>query len=172
MSSSIFWKRSCTIGTNFSSNVRSRSSVQQSGPGDIFLWEWGYSFNLKIESFKYYQVISHWMIMVACVFVRYWSVSSKLSDVYVQICLWYFLIHEIIISIILNVLRSVLWPRIWYMICGHLKKLCVLLMWVEYQNFINANTLVDGVAFFCVFADVCVQLFYQLLREECWCLQL
>lgn len=36
MLSSIFWKRSCTTGTNFSSNVRSHSSVQQSGPGDVF----------------------------------------------------------------------------------------------------------------------------------------
>ena len=48
-----------------------------------------------------------------------------------------------------------------------LEKLCILPMCVEYQNFINANPLGDVVEFFCVFADVFVQLFCQLLGEEC-----
>ena len=50
LSSSIFWKRLCTSGTNSSSNFGSNSPVKQSRPGDIFLGS--LNFVSIIELFK------------------------------------------------------------------------------------------------------------------------
>lgn len=80
-------------------------------------------------------------------------------------------------SILLHLLRFVLWPSMYMSYLG----ICSMDTWnecvfccfgVECSINIYLILLTDGVLEFCGLAAFLVQLFYQLLREGCWNLQL